>query len=165
MWNLDPISEARLQSVMPQLAAKVRQMAEILALDPKPIKLVVSSGFRSWPEQDLLYAEGRTLPGRIITNAKGGESWHCYGTAVDCEPEIKDGTIDWNGEHWQWKRMEEVAVSLGLTSGANWLRLIDAPHIQWTGKFPIDKPDDEARQIYTDHGMEAFWQEIGGTIG
>src|SRR5262249_39788251 len=107
-----------------------------------------------------LYEQGRTTPGRIVTNAPGGHSWHNFGCAVDLYPFNPDGTIDWNSSHPQWKRMEEVGVSLGLTSGANWVRLVDAPHFQLTGRFPENAPDDEARMIYQDEGAQAFWNEV-----
>lgn len=40
-------------------------------------------GRRSFMEQDALYMQGRTMPGPIVTNAKGGESPHNYGCASD----------------------------------------------------------------------------------
>jgi len=162
---MSPMSESRLQVVMPSLSAKIYQLADLLALDPDPIILVVSAGFRSWAEQDSLYDQGRSLPGRIVTNAKGGESWHNYGVAVDCEPESKELAIDWNPSHPQWKRMETAGISLGLTSGATWTRLVDAPHFQLTGRFSEGAPDDEAREIYLTQGPQALWAEINRSGG
>jgi peptidoglycan L-alanyl-D-glutamate endopeptidase CwlK len=149
-----------LQNVNPVLAQKIQQMADMLALDPQPITLIVMAGQRTWADQDKLYAQGRTAPGNIVTDAPGGYSWHNFGCAVDCAPEVIDGTIDWNADHPQWKRMEAVGESLGLTSGATWTRLVDAPHFQITGQFPEDAPNDEARQIYQNEGAEAFWQQV-----
>ena len=157
---MNAASEAKLQNVMPYLADKVRRMAEILALDPTPIILVVTCGLRAWLEQDVLYNQGRTAPGHIVTNAKGGYSWHNFGCAVDCAPEIVPGTIDWDSSHPQWQRMETVGMSLGLTSGATWIRLVDAPHFQYTGQYAVGAPDDECRQIYLNEGAEAFWETI-----
>jgi peptidoglycan L-alanyl-D-glutamate endopeptidase CwlK len=162
--SLSSISEVRLSFVMPLLAEKVRYMAEILELDSEPIYLVVLAGLRTWAEQNALYAQGRTLPGNIVTNAKGGESWHNFGCAVDCAPEIVKGQIDWNGNHPQWKRMQQVGESLGLTSGATWTRLVDAPHFQLTGPFPAAAPNDEARLIYANEGAQAFWQEVNRNV-
>ena len=156
--NFDPASEARLQNVMPTLAAKIRTLGEMLSQEGITIRVV--QGLRTWAEQDALYAQGRTVPGKIVTNAKGGESWHCLGCAVDCAPMNLDGTVDWNAGHQQWKRMEEVGVSLGLVSGANWVRLVDAPHFQLTGAFPMGAPSEEAQQIYQNEGAEAFWQQV-----
>src|ERR1700756_5065528 len=134
--QLDPNSEIKLQRIMPWLADRIRQMADILILDPQPIKLIVSAGLRTWAEQDALWDRGRVTPGHIVTNAKGGQSWHNFGCAVDCEPEIKDGTIDWNSDHPQWKRMETVGVSVGLSSGAYWIRIVDAPYFQYVKPYP-----------------------------
>jgi len=155
---MDATSEARLLNVIPELAAKVHTMADMLLQEGITIRVV--QGLRTWAEQDALYAQGRTVPGNIVTNAPGGHSWHNLGCAVDCAPMNPDGTVDWNASHPQWKRMEEVGVSLGLTSGANWTRLVDAPHFQITGQFPEGAPNDEARQIYLDQGAEAFWAEV-----
>lgn len=160
---LSPASEARLQVVMPTLAAKIHQLAEMLLLDPSPIQLVVSAGFRTWAEQDQLYDQGRSLPGKIVTEAKGGESWHNYGVAVDCAP-MQEGVIDWNSSHPNWKKMEEVGISLGLTSGATFTRLVDAPHFQLTGRFPVGAPDDEAREIYLTRGAAGLWAEIDKSL-
>jgi peptidoglycan LD-endopeptidase CwlK len=157
---LDPTSESRLENVMPILADKIRQLADVLAGDEEPIKLVVSAGMRTWVEQNSLYAQGRTHEGKIVTNAQGGESWHNFGCAVDCEPEVKDGSIDWDADHPQWQRMEEAGEELGLTSGATWVRLVDAPHFQLTGPFPEDAPDDEVRDVFTNQGVRALWQMI-----
>lgn len=139
-------------------------MALILADDPLRIALVVSAGARTWAEQHALYLQGRSLSGEIVTDADGGQSWHCLGCAVDCEPEVKDGAIDWNASHPQWKRMEAVGVSLGLTTGANWIRLVDAPHFQLTGRFPVNAPNDEARQVYQNEGAQAFWKEVTDSL-
>jgi len=166
---MNPTSEAKLVGLYPVLVDKVHQMAEILLLDPQPITLIISAGLRSWLQQDVLWLQGRNPDGTyidpvhhtgVVTNARGGESWHNYGVAVDCEPEVKDGTIDWNASHPQWKRMEAVGASLGMTTGANWKRLVDAPHFQITGRFPVGAPDEEAKQIYQDQSREAFWDEI-----
>lgn len=38
---------------------------------------------RTFAEQEALYAQGRTKPGKVVTNAKAGMSYHNYGLAVD----------------------------------------------------------------------------------
>ena len=43
----------------------------------------MSHVLRTWDEQNRLYQKGRTKPGRIVTNAKAGQSWHNYGFAFD----------------------------------------------------------------------------------
>ena len=62
----------------------------------------VVQGLRTWTEQDALYAQGRTAPGKVVTNVRGGYSWHCFGCG-------------WTGP---WDR---VARLLKLKGGAEWL--------------------------------------------
>lgn len=155
---MDSHSEARLQLLYPRLADAVRQMHDRL-LD-EGITIIVTQGLRTIAEQQALYEQGRSKPGKIVTNAPGGHSWHNFGLACDCAIENSDGSIDWNASHPAWKRMEAIGVSLGLTSGANWVRIVDAPHFQITGRFPIGAPTDEVRQLMTDSGIEAVWAEV-----
>lgn len=158
---MDSVSAARLAMVYPALAEKIMQMDEMLEQEGIVIRVV--QGLRTWQEQDKLYAQGRTDPGNVVTNAPGGHSYHNFGLAVDCAPFLSDGAnIDWNANHPSWKRMEAVGVSLGLTSGANWTRLVDAPHFQLTGRFPEGAPTDELRQIWRDGGNAAVWMAVEG---
>jgi peptidoglycan L-alanyl-D-glutamate endopeptidase CwlK len=150
-------SETRLQQVNPALASKIHALAAQLLTEG--IVIIVMQGMRTWAEQDALYAQGRTTPGKIVTNAKGGQSYHNLGCAVDCAPLNPDKSVDWNANHPQWKCMEELGVSLGLVSGANWVRLVDAPHFQLTGRFPVGAPNDEARQLFQ-QSPETLWNEI-----
>lgn len=155
---MDTISEARLDLVNPQLAAKIRQMAEMLA--PEGITFRVTQGLRSWSEQAQLYAKGRTAPGPVVTDAAPGTSWHNFGMAVDIAPFNVDGSIDWNLQHPVWRRLVAVGESLGLTSGSTFRSFPDWPHFQLTGTFPIS-PTDEVRQTFIDAGMEAIWSDAG----
>jgi peptidoglycan L-alanyl-D-glutamate endopeptidase CwlK len=159
---MDRTSELRLTMVMPALAEKIHQLANMMSLDVPPMWIVVSAGYRTWAEQDQLFAIGRSVPGKKVTDARGGYSWHNFGCAVDCAPEVISGQIDWSPDHPQWKKMEDIGESLGLTSGATWTRLVDAPHFQLTGHFPEGAPDDEARQIYQSQGQEALWKIVTG---
>lgn len=47
------------------------------------IEITVREGFRSATRQLLLYQQGRTEKGKIVTNAKDYQSYHQYGLAVD----------------------------------------------------------------------------------
>ena len=162
MTTMDAISEARLKDIYPALASKVRMMHDILELEG--IEIRVTQGLRSWTEQNALYAQGRTAPGKIVTNCKGGYSYHNFGLAVDCVPSTHSPTEpfdpDWNASHPAWKRMSDIGLSLGLESGATWRTFPDAPHFQLQGRFPVGAPDGEVRQIFADAGMESVWQEV-----
>ena len=163
---MDAISEARLRLVYPPLADKVRRMAYMLEQEHIAIRVV--QGLRSWPEQDALFAQGRTIPGKRVTNCPGGHSYHNFGLAVDCVPDEvwDDGkyTPDWNSAHENWKRMEKIGESLGLENGADWRTFPDAPHFQLTGRFPIGSPTDEVRQIFKNKGMQGVWDAVSGPV-
>lgn len=155
---MDTISEARLQLVSPELSRIIHKMADMLEVEG--IVFRVTQGWRSWAEQDSLYAQGRTAPGEIVTNAKGGESWHNYGCAVDLVPMDQDpARPDWDLGHPVWQRLVQLGEVLGLYSGSEFTCIKDWPHFQLTGGFPIT-PNDEAKQIYTQQGAQAFWNEI-----
>ena len=49
-------------------------------------QMTVTDGFRTLEKQQRLYAQGRTAPGKIVTNADGvtNVSNHQKGRAVDC---------------------------------------------------------------------------------
>ena len=46
-------------------------------------KYPVPCGLRTYEEQNKLYSQGRTAPGRIVTYARGGQSYHNFGLAFD----------------------------------------------------------------------------------
>ena len=49
------------------------------------LKIKIGETLRTTAEQDALYAQGRTKPGTIVTNAKGSSysSYHQWGVAFD----------------------------------------------------------------------------------
>lgn len=159
---MDAISEERLNQVHPTLALKVRALADALA--KQNIEIRVVQGLRSWAEQAALYAKGRTAPGAIVTKCVPGNSWHNFGLAVDVAPSLNAPGApyvpDWNAGHPTWKAMEAAARMLGFVCGADFRTFPDNPHLQITGRFPVN-PDDEVRQLFKDGGMLAVWQEAG----
>lgn len=162
-YRMDDVSEERLALIMPALADKVRQLAQIL--EGKGIVIRVVQGLRSWAEQDALYAQGRTAPGKKVTNCPGGCSYHNFGMAVDVVPSLNEETApfnpDWTPSHPDWQAMIQAGTSLGLDSGALWRTFKDFPHFQLTGRFPEGEPNGELKQIFKDAGMVAVWRESG----
>jgi len=151
------VSLDRLAQVHAKLAAAIQQMD---AAAPE-ISLQVTQGLRSWIEQEQLYAQGRSAPGKIVTNVRGGYSWHNYGLAVYLVPEdIQPGQPDWNITHPAWSRLWELGRQVGLVEGVVWRTFPDAPHFQLTGKFPMT-PNDEVRQLFGEGGILAVWNESG----
>ena len=81
-----------------KLHPKVRiNLPSILAdIHSKGISITITQATRTWAEQDALYAQGRTKPGPIVTQAKGGTSFHNYGLAIDFALLHKDGSVSWS---------------------------------------------------------------------
>ena len=87
------------------------------------------AGTRTYAEQDALYAQGRTKPGPIVTKARGGESYHNFGIAVDVGLFLPDGR--YLGESSFYREIGKVVeIYSQLEWGGNW-KFVDEPHIQW----------------------------------
>lgn len=75
----------------------------------------VFEAWRSIERQAFLYTQGRSAPGKIVTNAKPGLSFHSYGLAVDL---VFDSKPETPGVQWTWagnyKRVAEIMASLGI---------------------------------------------------
>ena len=75
-------------------------------------------------EQAALYKIGRSVKGKIVTNARPGESYHNYGLAFDwvpLKPAPKDPTmlvVDW-GDETAFRLGEHVGGSFQL-NGISW---------------------------------------------
>ena len=161
---LDATSQARIAQVHSELAERVRRMYDELWAEGIVIHVV--QGLRTYQEQDALYAKGRTTPGPIVTNARGGRSYHNYGLAVDIVPAITPAgvwTPDWKSRDQRhqltphYGRMVEVGTSLGLVSGSHWVKLCDDPHFQLTGALPENAPPRQAEIILRTKGIQVVW--------
>ena len=93
----------------------------------------INQGFRSFSEQNKLYNQGRTTPGLIVTNAKGGESVHQWGVAVDFVF-IKEG---YNASNKLWNTLAKVGKKHCFEWGGDWETFIDRPHFQMTKGFTL----------------------------
>lgn len=84
--------------------------------------------YRTIEEQNALYAQGRTTVGSIVTKAKGGQSFHNYGLAVDlCEMSSDDKEVLWN---FDMGLLDPIAKKYNLEWGGNWQSIKDRPHFQ-----------------------------------
>lgn len=118
-----PVAE-RSEKVIAKLLPEVRPYARALvnSAAEKGITIHVTSGFRSYEEQDELYAQGRTKPGRIVTNARGGYSAHNFATAFDITV-FNGPSPKWEGP--EYKTVGQIGKELGLSWGGDWG---DEPH-------------------------------------
>lgn len=108
------------------------------------IPLIITSCYRSFSEQNLLYAEGRTKSGGIITNAKGGYSQHNFGIAFDIAIGIKGHTWDIAYFKKVWKIAQKLKLPLGW--GGNWKTFKDMPH------FYLNEWGDTPKELREKYG-------------
>lgn len=101
------------------------------------IYVLITDGYRSNAEQDALYAQGRTKPGKIVTNAKGGQSNHNFGIAVDFCLTNEKGTVANYTVNSEWRRVAAIAKSMGFAWGGDWKGFVDNPHLEYTGKITV----------------------------
>ncbi|AIS61903.1 N-acetylmuramoyl-L-alanine amidase family protein [Listeria ivanovii] len=95
------------------------------------IYLCVAQGYRSKTEQNALYAQGRTKPGSIVTNAKGGQSNHNFGVAVDLCLYSNDGKkVIWESTTSRWKKVVAAMKAEGFKWGGDWKIFKDYPHFE-----------------------------------
>jgi peptidoglycan LD-endopeptidase CwlK len=155
---MNPTSEKRLSKVHPELARRVREIITALAAHGKTVEVV--QGLRTFAEQDALYEQGRSKPGQIVTNARGGQSNHNYGFAVDLCPFV-GGKPQWN-DNSTFVAIGAEAVKRGLEWGGNWKKFIDKPHVQLLGLTVA-----ECQALYRKHrgDLNAVWKEVSSKLG
>lgn len=125
-------AERHLAGLHPSVAEKARQL--IQQAHGEGIFLIMTEGLRTIQEQNALYEQGRSKPGKIVTNARGGYSYHNYGLAFDiCVCDIVGEKLvpNWSVNQ-RWKRVGEIGKKLGLEWGGDWVNFRDYPHFQLT---------------------------------
>lgn len=106
----------------------VQAWTQAQAWMPDNVKLIVIQGLRSFEESDALYAQGRTKPGPIVTNAPAGESYHNYGLAFDFAM-VTDGKDD-NVVGPLWMKVVEIMKAQGMIWGGDFKSIKDNPHFE-----------------------------------
>lgn len=131
------INSRKLEDLHPTVRAKVQQF--IQKCDEAGIDLLVTSTYRDNESQAELYAQGRTKPGKIVTKAKPGQSWHNWKVAVDVVP-LRNGKPVWgttgaDGELWE--KVGEIGESVGLEWAGRWKTFKEFAHFQYTGGLTL----------------------------
>jgi len=156
---MDTRSEVLLGQLHPALVTKVRLMDVRFQAAHQGDRLLVIQGLRDFAHQAALYAQGRTAPGAIVTEAPAGHSWHEFALAADLVPQSLEAVSGWSPASPLWLEIAQLAATVGLVSGSCWHHQ-DLPHVQAPGRFPVS-PDDEVREIYEAGGIAAVWASSG----
>jgi peptidoglycan L-alanyl-D-glutamate endopeptidase CwlK len=115
------------------LHPKVKSLCEafIKACKKQGIDVIITSTYRDGKSQDALYAQGRTTAGKIVTNAKAGQSFHNWRVAFDFVP-LVNGKAQWN-DIATFTKCGEIAESVGLEWAGRWKKFKELAHCQYTG--------------------------------
>jgi peptidoglycan L-alanyl-D-glutamate endopeptidase CwlK len=130
---VDDRSEKAIATLLPQVQPYARALVKKAAQHGITIKVI--SALRTYAEQDELFAQGRTKPGRIVTNARGGFSNHNFGIAFDVGVFEGASYLD---ESPKYKAVGALGMDMGLEWGGNWKTIVDEPHFQLRPKWAGD---------------------------
>jgi len=124
----------RLEDLEPIVRKKAEQFVKACA--EQDLDILIYCTYRSKEEQDELYAQGRTKPGRINTNARGGESFHNFRCAFDFVPML-GGKPQWDSKALYLKA-GIIAESVGLEWSGRWTgKLRETAHCQFTNGLTL----------------------------
>jgi peptidoglycan L-alanyl-D-glutamate endopeptidase CwlK len=151
----DKITLERIQMLHPKLRDEAMDLyEEIVSALGNKVMCRFTHTLRTFAEQDKLYSIGRTKAGRIVTNAKGGRSYHNYGLAIDIVL-MHDRNNDWVYEtisydqkadidkdgKADWIEVVTIFKQYGWEWGGDWA-FKDAPHFQKTFGYSINSLHD-----------------------
>lgn len=124
------ISSRKIEDLRPEVQALAK--AFVAKAKDEGIDVLIYCTLRDFECQAELYSQGRTKPGRIVTNARPGDSWHNYGVAWDCVPLI-NGKAAWDDDG-AYAKLGRIGEALGLEWAGRWSgKLKEKAHFQFTG--------------------------------
>ena len=115
---------------------------EAVKRTPKGVHPVINETYRSYERSNQLYAQGRTRPGPVVTNAPGGSSWHNFAMGIDFYLQI-DGKTVWKVDA-NWMIVVECFKKRGFAWGGDWHSIKDYPHFEKTLGLSLSK----ARELH-----------------
>jgi hypothetical protein len=112
----------------PKLQTKLRELQE--KCEAHGLKIGIGECLRTAAEQDALYAQGRTKPGKKVTNCKGSSysSMHQWGVAFDIYR--ADGKGAYYDKDGFFAKVGKLGQEIGLEWGGSWKSIVDTPHFQ-----------------------------------
>ena len=142
------MASRNLDDLVENARSKCKQWVQNCAA--RGVTVLVYCTYRTPAEQDELFAQGRTKPGAVVTNARAWQSWHNVRRAWDAVP-MFNGKPMWNfGEQWEpWRVMIEEGDKLGLEWAGRWTTFKEYVHWQQTDGLLYD----QAKQLVMTLGL------------
>jgi len=174
--SIQSLNAERLAPLFPPLIKKANEF--IAQCKKAGVTILITQGLRTWAKQNEYYAQGRTTPGKIVTNAKGGESYHNFGLAFDIVPIGGDGKPIWDTDHQAWQIAMDIGglhpghsksrldpqlvaeivaadLQIDLNWGGDWKSFKDLPHFELTAGTPLQL----LRTLYKPD-LQRCWAEV-----
>lgn len=126
------INSKKISDLHPKVEKLCREF--LLKCQNEHMDLLITSTYRDHEAQEALYAQGRTKPGVVVTNANAGCSFHNWRLAFDVII-INNGKPVWDASEKnieQWRRLGEIGESVGLEWAGRWKSFPEFPHFQYT---------------------------------
>ena len=127
------INSRSLSDLNPKVAAMCSEF--INRCKAEGIDVIITSTYRDAEAQNKLYAQGRTEPGKKVTNAKAGQSYHNWRVAFDFVP-LVNGKAMWN-DAVLFLKCGEIAEGVGLEWAGRWKKFNETAHCQYTGGLSL----------------------------
>lgn len=159
------ISEFRVRSLHPKVSKEVEERINWIELNKftdSRVAIRIVQAVRTIEYQNDLYALGRTKPGRIVTNARGGSSYHNYGLAFDFALLYdKDGNGTFEELSWDqvadfdrdgqrdWQEVVNSFKDLNWRWGGDFKSIKDNPHMEKTFNHDV-------RTLYNMYKLKKF---------
>lgn len=137
MFKFSKKSLKKLEGLHPNLQNFFMELIKI-----SPYDFSITQGIRTAEEQNKLYQQGRTVPGKIVTN--------CDGYKLKSNHQIKSDGLGHAGDiavlinnkiTWKEKYYKEVAMSARILMqkyniewGGDWKNFKDLPHFEYKGE-------------------------------
>jgi peptidoglycan L-alanyl-D-glutamate endopeptidase CwlK len=132
------INSRNIDDLHPKVAAMCREL--IARCDDAGIDIIITSTYRDHDSQRELYAQGRAKPGRKVTNARAGYSWHNWRLAFDVVP-LRAGKPVWGttgDDLTLWQTIGKIGKEIGLEWAGDWVSFREYPHFQFTDGLTLD---------------------------
>ena len=133
------LTSRKLEDLSPAVQARAR--AFLGACAAQGLDVLVTCTLRDYEAQAALFAQGRTAPGPIVTNARPGESWHQFGCALDVVP-LRNGKPVWGtkgADGTLWALIGDIGQEHGLEWAGRWSHFREMPHFQHIGGLTLEQ--------------------------
>lgn len=130
------INSRRLEDLEADVAVKARAFLTLCSseLDPS-LHVIIVSTYRDFDTQAALYAQGRTAPGKIVTWAGPGDSFHNWRVAFDVAIYRNGKYVDdkTDADKAIWAAVGMIGERCGLEWAGRWKTRRESAHFQAAG--------------------------------